>query len=359
MAFAMLNSEIPGIGSGKTPFYSRSLSDSYVHFFHLAHRGGGQMLFASAEDFLPDGTIRGHWVPRGRDWVPVTEAAALDLIFDKLGGNDPLFTSVIERAIELQIPVFGHYGLNRFVGDKWACYQAFSEHLALTRLMDGDRQSIEEQIDAFFELMDRHYAQHDEVAVLKPRWGWESRGLFLLARRPGGVTAHLLSGDQLTQPAHLEQLLDSVARHPYVIQAWVNTTRGIPEIGLQAERHDARFVFVISEPGTASFLQAYVKTPQEMLYFPIERFPAQAIALLEAVAERVAQSFPYGIFCIDLMRDVSGRWFVTELNDQVGFNIDFDSERDVHGVTELMERYLHEIHTMRANRRLPRYRSAR
>jgi hypothetical protein len=359
MALAMLNSEIPGIDSGNTPFYSRSLSKSYIHFFNLANRRGHEMLFASAEDFLPDGTIRGQWVPDGEEWVPVAEPARLDMVFDKLGGIDPLFNGVIERAIDLQIPVFGHYGLNRFVGDKWACYEAFSDHMALTRLMDSRRDTIEEQIDTFFEMMDAVYAQHDEVAVIKPRWGWESRGLYLLARRPEGVTVHTLSGDHVRHPDHIEHVLDSVEANPYVIQAWVNTTQGIPEIGLQTERHDARFVFVITEPGTATFLQAYVKTPQGMLYYPVESFPRPAFELFEAVAEIVAQRFPYGIFCVDIMRDISGGWFVTELNDQVGFNIDFNSERDVQGVTELMERYLHEIRTMRHNRHLPKYRSAR
>jgi hypothetical protein len=54
----------------------------------------------------------------------------------------------------------------------------------------------------------------------------------------------------------------------------VNTTQGVPEIGLVTERHDCRFVFVITERGSARFVQAYVKTPQGMLLiYPLERFP--------------------------------------------------------------------------------------
>lgn len=359
MAMAMLNSEIPGIGWGKPPFYNPTLSRAYMHFYHLANRGGARMLFASAEDVLPDGSLRGHWAPRGQEWVPVAEPASVDMVFDKLGGNDPLFMGVMDRFIELDIPIFGHYGLNRFVGDKWACYEAFPEQIAMTRQMDSNRDTVEEQIDAFFELMDFAYMQHDNVAVLKPRWGWESRGLYLLGRQQEGVTVHLLSGDRLMDPGSIGRMLDAVAQHPYVIQAWVNTTEGIPEIGLQAERHDARFVFVISEPGTARFLQSYVKTPQGMLYRPVESFPGAVFQILDNVAGSVAERFPYGIFCVDLMRDISGNWYVTELNDQVGFNIHFDSEEDVRGVTALMEAYLHEIHTMRQNRDQPRYRRAR
>jgi hypothetical protein len=148
-------------------------------------------------------------------------------------------------------------------------------------------------------------------------------------------------------------VLDSVAQHPYIIQAWVNTSQGIPEIGLHTERHDARFIFTIPRPGTARFFQAYVKTPAGMFYVPLERFPRPVFDVLESVAEVVAQRFPYGIFSIDVMRDVSGDWYVTELNDQVGFNIHFDSDEDVRGVTALMEHYLHEIHSMREGRGLP------
>jgi hypothetical protein len=61
------------------------------------------------------------------------------------------------------------------------------------------------------------------------------------------------------------------------------------------------------------------------------------------------------------LRDISGDWYVTELNDQVGFNTSiFSRERDVRGVSELMQTYLHEIDMMRARiDSNPRYRTAR
>jgi hypothetical protein len=81
VTLAMLNSEIPGIHSGRTPFYSRTLSESYKHFFHGSRtKGGRTMLFGSAEDFQPDGTLRGHWVPHGEGWMPVAESEALDMV---------------------------------------------------------------------------------------------------------------------------------------------------------------------------------------------------------------------------------------------------------------------------------------
>ena len=124
---------------------------------------------------------------------------------------------------------------------------------------------------------------------------------------PAGPGAPLISCliPAYNSARYIGEALDSVAAHPYVIQAWVNTSHGVPEIGLESERHDCRFVFVITEPGSARFVQAYVKTPQGMLYYPLERFPRRVFDKLESVGEVVAQRFPYGIFCIDLMRDIS------------------------------------------------------
>jgi len=353
----MLNSEIPGIHSGRTPFYNERLSRSYAHFFRMANTATDRLFFASAEDFLPDGTVRGHWVPDAHGWRPVEESTTLGLLFDKLGGDDALFKAVIARVIELEIPIFGHYGLNRFTGDKWACYEAFPSQHALTRLIDPDRDTTETQIDAFFSLMDSHYLRHDDVAVVKPRWGWESRGLYLLSRRTDGITLHALSGQQILHPGRVHHALDELSTTPYIIQAYVNTREGIPEIGLHPERHDARFIFSIREPGVAQFFQAYVKTPNEMLYYPLEAFPQQAYNVLESVADEVARRFPYGIFSVDIMRDVSGNWYLTELNDQVGFNIDFNSPRDIEGVGQLMRRYLDELYALRENGHLAQYQS--
>lgn len=354
----MLNSEISGIHTGKSPFYNQRLSDSYKHFFHLANQGRERLFFASAEDFQPDGSVRGHWVPTERGWQPVAEPLKVGFIFDKLGGDDPLFRSVIQRAMQLRIPIFGHYGLNQFTGDKWACYEIFPQEHALTRMVEPNRETVEHQLDAFFELMDEVYAQHDNVAVIKPRWGWESRGLYLLKREGKEVRVFTLAGQVVSDHRHLLHILDELVKTPYIIQAYVNVSQGIPELGLQTARHDARFIFSIVEPGTAAYFQAYVKTPNGMLYYPLEAFPPKALVLLEKVADKIAHMFPYGIFSVDIMRDVSGGWYLTELNDQVGFNIDFDSPRDVRGVTDLMQRYLTEMRTMRANLHLPQYQSA-
>lgn len=354
----MLNSEIPSVNSGKTPFYNKRLSDSYIHFYQLANTGRERMYFASAEDFLSEGAVRGHWVPKDGTWVPVQEKVELDLLFDKLGGDNPLFRRTIAQVMALKIPIFGHYGLNQFTGDKWNCYEVFSQEHALTRLIDPNRDTIEQQLDGFFDLMDEVYAQHDNVAVIKPRWGWESRGLYLLQRQGKNLSVHSLSGHTITDPRHLMHILDELVAVPYIIQAYVNVAEGIPELNLKTDRHDARFVFSITEPGTAQYVQAYVKTPHGMFYYPLEAFPPAAFNLLETVADKIAQMFPYGIFSVDIMRDVSGRWFLTELNDQIGFNIDFDSPRDVRGVTDLMRRYLAELYTMRAYRLQPRYQSA-
>lgn len=354
----MFNSELPSIYSNKKPFESRNLSNSYKHFFNLGNNSEFKVFFASANDFIPNCAIKGFWVPESNGWKPVERYTTFNFVFDKLGGIDPLFNSVIERLVSLNMPIYGHYGLNRFVGDKWECYKSFPEDHSLTRLIEPSK-NIEEQIDSFFDLMDQYYISHDDIAVIKPRWGWESRGLYLLKRLPNKrVQLLTLSGNIVYDSNHIQYAIHEFSQTPYIIQSYVDTSNGIPELELKSERHDARFIFSIKSKGVVEFVQCYVKTPSAMLYYPFSSFPKSIINLLENITNEISNKFPYGIFSVDLMRDVSGKWYITEFNDQIGFNIDFSNSRDIEGVTYLMEYYLSEMKKMSNNLSEIKYKSA-
>ncbi|MCR4315447.1 MAG: hypothetical protein NUW37_03750 [Planctomycetes bacterium] len=355
----MLNSEIPSVRSGASPFYSEELSKSYIYFYHLANSGEGEPLyFASGFDFRDDGWVEGHWVPDGGRWHPVFEPVPIGFCFDKIGNVLPHYEWVINRLIQLGVPIFGHVGLSRFVNDKWLCYQEFPTAHALTALIDKDGPWAPEQFIEFFSMMDNHYEHHHNWSILKPVNGWESRGIYLVARHPEGLSLHAFWGDEIHDQGQINHALHQIMTTPYIIQARLDRHEGIPEVGLPVERHDVRFIFMIEDRGRARFLQTYTKAfPHGMVYIPMDYMPQGAFEVIEPVANRVAEMFSYGIFSVDVMRDVSGSWFLTELNDQVGLNTDFAKEDDVRGQTSLMQEYLKEMRFMRHNLHLEKYRS--
>ncbi|MBI2571341.1 MAG: hypothetical protein HYV63_30410 [Candidatus Schekmanbacteria bacterium] len=355
----MLNSDLPSIRSGIMPYGDNDdLNRAYGHFHSLANAGGRSMAFCSSYDFAGDGTVSGYWVPRNWRWAPVAEPIEATFVFDKLDEGEPHFRAVIDRIIELGLPIFGHVGLSRLVGSKWKSYEAFRRYHALTRRIDPASGPVEEQVSAFFDLMDETYAEHHEAALLKPDHGWESRGIFMVTRQPRGLELRHWWGQRIDDPGFVRHILGQLARLPYVIQTLVHTYEGIPEIGLAGLRHDARFVFAIKDHGRVSFIQTYVKTVDHgMIYVHPDSYPAGAWAVVDPVAHRIGELFPYGVFSVDVMRDISGRWFLTELNDQVGFNINWHQQGDFEGVDQLMKAYLEEMHEMMDNPAQPRYRS--
>ncbi|MBI4569878.1 MAG: hypothetical protein HY719_15910 [Planctomycetes bacterium] len=354
----MLNSELPAAASGQTPFSSKKLARAYHHLFHLAHQDGERLVFASAYDFDWNGNVTAHWMPYDDDWVPVEETIPIGWVFDKIGDVDPHYVAVINRLLDLKTPVFGHVGLNRFVSDKWGCYETFRDFSPLTWRVEQRPEAIIGQVQDFFEEMDRLYDDHSDLAVLKPVRGWESRGLHIVRRHEdGALSLRHLWGQPLEHPEHVEGALMAMVNTPYIIQAFVEVGGGIPEMGYPYHKHDCRFIFVIDEPGHARFLHSYIKSPDGMLYTDPAEYPPGVFEVVGPIADHVTSRFPYGVFCVDVMRDHSGRWYLTELNDQVGFNIDFEREEDVRGVTSLMQTYLGQLRRMRDNADDPRYRT--
>lgn len=340
----MFNSELPSVFAGKAPFADAALSKSYVHFYNLANNNGNKMYFASAEDY-ENGNITGHWIPHNETWLPITEQAPVSFIFNKLDCFDKDHARVLASLQEKKIPIYGDLDMSEFVSDKWKCYEKFHDSFSLTKQIEKDEETIEQQIHDFFDQMDSFYHEHNNAVILKPVSGWQARGIHLITREAdGNLQLRYLFGQPINDPELVKHILKLFAHVPYIIQAYVDTKSGIPEIGLgDVAFHDVRFVFYIKEPGMAQFVQLYLKTPEGMIYYPIDQFPQEAFRVMEPVASQMAQMFPYGVFSVDVMRDKGGSWYLTELNDQIGFNINWERTSDIKNVTHLMQTFLDDM----------------
>ena len=250
---------------------------------------------------------------------------------------------MIDHFESAGIPIFGSRDLARLCCDKWRIYMQFARFSPLTALLPQDRSLMVDHMFRFFDKMDRTYTRHDNRVVVKPLHGFQSRGIHRISRGPAGLEMHMLFGGQIGGD-DIDRHLEFMSTTPYLIQAWVNTGAGIPGVGLEGDAHDVRFIFRIRERGEAEFIMLYVKTLDGMKYIPLAHFArSNPFEVVNPIADWMAAHFPYGIFSVDVMRDESGRWFLTELNDQVGLTLDFDQPQEVAEMERFMRIYLHEM----------------
>ncbi len=340
----MINNDIPSIYSGHQPFNPGYHYQSYILFHQLSRELDFPLFFCSPYDYdWSNGTIRGWWELEDDHFIPWEEPFLPEFIFDKATGADPHCSAVIEHCESRGITIFSPPDLARLCGDKWRIYLHFSKYSPLTALLTQDRSRIVHQISSFFDEMDRMYTHHDNRVVVKPLHGFQSRGIHLISRTPAGLEMNMLFGGQI-HDSDVDRNLHMMTQTPYLIQAWVNTGGGIPGVGLEGSRHDVRFIFRIPQIGLAEFILLYVKTLNGMKYVPLDQFElSDPFEVVNPIADWIASHFPYGIFSVDVMRDITGTWFLTELNDQVGLTIDFNSEEEIQEMIRFMGIYIQDM----------------
>ena len=340
----MINNDVPSIYSGGEPFSPGKLQQSYAHFYSICRDMDFPMEFASPYDYQwGTGMVSGYWKWNDDCFVPVPDPVHPAFIFDKAMGADPHCNAVIANCDSRGIPIYGPIGLARLCGDKWLSYQLFREYSPLTALLSRDRDEMLTQIHDFFTDMDHIYQDHDNRVLVKPLDGYQSRGIHLITRNFNGLEMHMLFGGQI-QGINIERNLEAMCRTPYLIQAWVNTGAGIPGVGLEGQFHDVRFIFRIRKRGQAEFILLYVKTLEGMHYIPLDSFQkSDPFKVVNPIADWIADHWDYGVFSVDVMRDISGQWFLTELNDQVGLTMDFNRLDEVENISRFMRVYVEEM----------------
>ena len=345
----MLNNDLPSLDSGQIPWEHGTYFESYCLFHKMCREQDFPLLFCSPYDYdWETGELPGYWTPGDHRFIPVRERIRPMFIFDKCIGADQHCTAVIQQCEARGIPIFSPPDLGRLCNDKWRVYQNFKSYSPLTALLPQDQDQIIVDIHVFLDEMNRTYTDHDGLAIVKPLNGFQSRGIHLITRGPAGLEMHMLFGGQM-HGADIERNLHSMAMTPYMIQAWVNTRSGIPGVGYEGEPHDLRFIFRVREPGVAEFIMLYVKTLHGMEYIPLDQLKlANPFQTVDPIADKLAQQFDYGIFSVDVMRDISGTWFLTEINDQVGLSINFDNPVEVHEMTRFMLIYIEEMKKLTA-----------
>lgn len=337
----MINNDLPSIRQTRFPFPPGSHRSSYEIFYQICQDLEFPLVFCSPYDYeWEDGVFSGGFEWDTQGFYPVYRKIKPGFIFDKAFGADPHCTAVIHNCAMQKIPIFGPIELAHLCNDKWLCYQQFQSFSPLTWLLAQDRQMIIDQIYAFFDQMDQVYAEHDNKAIVKPLQGFQSRGIHVIERKPDGLRMYMLFGTQI-HGDDIERNLKTMTSVPYLIQSWVNTGGGIPGVGFKNEYHDVRFVFEIREPGVAQFIMLYVKTLHGMKYIPLDYFQySNPFKIVDPIADKISSLYDHGVFSVDVMRDIGGSWFLTELNDQVGLTMNVEDEVERNATIHFMRIYV-------------------
>lgn len=260
------------------PFTKEEYVRSYHQFAGTLHiKGSALCIVRGQNSYMGGNTFAGGWIFNGASFVRSDSPLQVGVIYDK-----------------------GH-----FVGDAGA-----------NLLNDAELDAICTSKSRTWELFQSDCPRTIEVhtpAMLSDALEKLS-GKLIVAKPVDGEEGHgVLIGSK-------EEVSRYIASFPYLIQEYIDTTGGIPNITEGA--HDFRIVSINGEP-----IIAFVRTPPPGSYLanvsqggstievPINDIPEEALKIFTNV-DGVLKRFPRRVYSLDMGRDANGRWMIIELNSK-------------------------------------------
>ncbi len=246
-------------------------------------RGARFYIVRDQKNFLGGNRFKGCWEFDGTTFVRHDEEIELDLIYDKgyfVGDADSKLLNDAE--------------MNRICVDKRATIEMFP---------DLSPKTIEAKDRAEFERILKDWPS--PMVVAKPVDGAEAKGVVI------GPPSDVLAADHV---------------FPVIVQEYIDTSGGIP--GIIPGVGDLRTILVDGEIALTyarkakegSLISNVSKGGLEVEVLPENR-PREAMDIVLAVDERFKPMSKHRVFCVDLARDVSGRWVIIELNSKPGLSV--------------------------------------
>lgn len=243
----------------------------------IQQRGGRFAIVRGQESYIGNRTFSCGWIYDGTTFRASSEPLVCDIIYNK--GHFSGDGSEI---------ILNHPDLDAICTDKVRTYELLPNVSPKTVCVAGA-----EMLPELLEVL-----RTDRV-VGKPTHG------------EGGHDVHIGSKDTVAQ---------MLRRFPYILQEYVDTSGGIPKLvdGL----HDLRVIVV---NGTA--VQAFIRTPPPGGILPnvaqggsthevnLKDVPEDAMHIVRCVDDQL-KCFPNRLYSVDMGRDVSGSWFLFELNSR-------------------------------------------
>lgn len=262
--------------------------DEYRTAYHevargIEDRGARFCIVRDIRTFLGGNRFRGYWNYNGSTFVRHDEDIELDLIYDKgyfAGDTDSKLLNNAE--------------LNRICVDKRATVEMFP-HFSPYTVEASDQRALERILSNW---------QASTLAVVKPIDGAEAKGVVI------GTPLEILT-------KHHE--------FPVIAQQFIDTSSGIP--GIIDGVGDLRTIIIDGEVAltyarkakSGSLISNVSQGGTEIEVLPEHR-PKDALEIVFKVDAALKPLSKHRVFCVDLGRDVSGRWYIIELNSKPGLS---------------------------------------
>ena len=322
---ALLIATIVHRSRGQTPFDDAAASSSYAHLAELLADYGIDLHLSHYANLVDEQHILA-WNRRGSSWQAVhCHLGDLSLCYADLPVNFPEATELKQALGIHSMVIVNDLRLSDLFTDKLATWEFFPTLVPTTWNAGGH------DVTARLHGDDLHPDLSLRKIFLKPRYGERSRGIRITG--PNRLMEHLESG----QPN-------------YVIQPFLETHAGIPELGIQG-RHDLRLILCNGEvvlafvrvAAAGAYLCGFHQGGREIRVAP-DRLPDR---LLELAAMVDAQLAPYGprLYSLDVGIGRSGKIWIYELNTMPGIVWDQQSaeSRALHGkMHRIVAGWLHE-----------------
>lgn len=261
--------------------------DVYVTAYHevakgVEDRGARFHIVRGIGTFLGGNRFRGHWEFDGTSFVRNEGEIDLDLVYDKGYFVGDAGTRLLNDP-----------EMNRVCVDKRETARMFPDlSPKTTEVKDAGELK---------EVLARWTAP---TVVVKPVDGAEAKGVVIGPK---------------------ETVLAAPHAYPLLVQEYVDTSGGIPGIidgvgDLRIILIDGEIALTYARKAKEGTLISNVSTGgTEIEVLPEDR-PKEAIDIALSVDAAFAPMSKHRVFCVDVARDASGKWYVIELNSKPGLS---------------------------------------
>lgn len=266
------------------PFNEKEYKEGYFQLARLIHeRGADCFLVRAQSSYLGGNRFKGGWKFINDGFVRIEEAIEVDVIFNK--GN-------LRGDTDANIVVAPE--MEEICTNKTRTCELFEEFCPKT-IEVHDEKDLESAIEGI----------STPFVVAKPLDAYGGTGVMIGPK---------------------EEIRHKVSSFPYLIQAFIDTSMGIP--GITEGRHDFRILIIQGEiastllrtPKPGSFV-SNVSQGGSARVIPLEVIPKELMEMVKTVDSRF-ERFKTRIYSIDLGLHLGREWKIIELNCQPGLSIE-------------------------------------
>ncbi|RME55267.1 MAG: hypothetical protein D6795_03285 [Deltaproteobacteria bacterium] len=303
------------------PFRDEKWNAAYGYLLKRAAEQGMPVILSN--DFAYEaGYVGWGWIWHDGGFTAVGETPIV-AVYDKFPSTDPAGREKIHDMQQRGIAIFNHPELTLVVDDKHLNYHNFKEWVPYSHYYHHGVDDPHRALIEFSETA-RALGFSPEMFVAKPQWGYGAMNV-----------AFFTLGDP--------EVLTSLPPGEYVLQPFIDSSGGIPEIGLSG-MHDLRVILA-----DGAFVTSYIRQPPpgrlvsnaflpgSLVYLTEEDdLPAPAREAVHAIDARFSNYRPR-LYSIDLVRAPDGRFFCFEMNSRPG-TVSDGSPHDERGTRVVMDR---------------------